>query len=299
MFNRQRRYVEADLYTINCATGPVLRYTNIARDVAYDPGGGLQTFSSKMVRIDDVQAKATGHWKTGLDVDTWQVPMYPRVYDPISGELTFPDKIGSVAFNEACHGGFLDDAVVYVDRAVWSEFSSPPARYESPSGIYRIFAGTVAEVDIAEQGVILNINSLLDRFTIQMPFRLYQAPCAHTLFDVDCTLNPASFSRTSSVGIGSTTGVILSGVAAPPGSGTYTLGRIVMTSGANSGFSRLVRFWNGTQFKLSAPFYFNLLVGDTFTAYAGCDKTFPTCILFANQANYGGQRFIPAPEVGV
>lgn len=298
MFNTTRRYVEADLYTINCTTGPVLRYTNCTRDVAYNPGTGLLSYSSKLVRIDDTTAKATGHWKTGLDVDTWQVPVYPRVFDPISGAQTFPDKIGSIPFVQAVHGGFLDGAVVFVDRAIFEAFSSPPMPYESPAGIYRMFAGTIAAVDMADPAVILNINSFLDRMTMQMPYRLYQAPCPWTLYDINCTLSAASFSRTGSVGIGSTNGIIVTPVAAPPGSGTYALGRVTITSGLNNGFSRMIRAWDGASLTLSAPFYFDLQVGDTFTAYAGCDKRQTTCALF-NNINFGGEPYIPAPETAI
>lgn len=299
--NRFREFADADLYTITCQAGPVLRYTTATRDVGYSG----TVWSSKQVRIDSKDAKAVWHSKVGLDVDTWQVPVYPRVYDQITGALTFPDKIGSLPFIQAVNGGFLDNAVVTVDRAIFANWTYPPPVVETPVGVYRMFLGAVAAVDFADPAVILNINSLIDRLSVNMPNRLFQASCIHTLFDVGCTLSKAAFKASGTVGGGSTNGVINSGLGAPSGSGTYTLGRMFMTSGKNApnsptpGFGRLVRSWSPGIFTLSAPFYFDVQVGDTFDVYPGCDKQFSTCALFANQANYLGPRFIPAPELAI
>jgi hypothetical protein len=72
-----------------------------------------------------------------------------------------------------------------------------------------------------------------------------------------------------------------------------------MTSGANQGFSRAVKLWTSGSFTLQNPLPWVVATGDTFTAYAGCDKQFTTCGLFGNEPNYGGQPYIPDPTTAI
>ena len=86
-------------------------------------------------------------------------------------------------------------------------------------------------------------------------------------------------------------------------SGYFDIGSIVLTSGALSGLSKTVKSWiaglPGT-LTLIAPFPIAPAVGDTFTAYPGCDLTQATCSArFANLVNFGGMPNIPAPETAV
>lgn len=304
MFNRFGQFVTADLYTIRCIAGPVLRYATNDRDVGYDPGTGLLTWSTKEVRVDDTGTKAVGHWAVGLGVDTWQVPMYPRLTN-LDGELTYPDRIGSIPFIEACNGGFLDGAIVTVDRAIFPGWSDPPVLMEKPVGVWNMFYGDAAAIDFGDVGIILNINSLPGRLGVELPNRLFGGPCGHTLFDIGCTLSRAAFVVSGTVGAIVAPNAFSSAIAAPSGSGTYALGRVIMTSGKNApnsptpGFGRLVRQWDSGVFTLAAPFYFDLAPGDTFDALPGCDKTEPTCVKFGNKDNFMGQRNIPVPEVAI
>lgn len=285
-------FVYADLYTITTVQGPVLRYTSADSDIAY----GGNTWSSKSVRIDTDKSKAVAHWKVGLDVDTWQVVLFPRARDDVTG-AAYPDQIGSVPWLAAACGGALSGAVVTVDRAYLPAWYTPEGNPFPPTGVLRIFAGRVAEVDLGRSGAVLTINSHLELLNVQMPRNLFQAGCRHTLFDGGCTLVAASYAVSGTAGSGSTRATIFSGVSAPAGSGTYTLGRLVFTSGLNAGYGRSIRSWaTGIALIPIAPFPFNVAPGDAFTAYPGCDKQLSTCQTFGNQVNFGGQPFIPAPE---
>jgi len=89
-------------------------------------------------------------------------------------------------------------------------------------------------------------------------------------------------------------------LAAPAGSATYALGRMVMTDGASDGFQRQILSYaagSPATLTLRAPFALGIAAGDAFTAYPGCDKRYATCGLFDNQQNFGGELNIPAPEV--
>jgi hypothetical protein len=285
-----------DLYTLTCVQGPVLRYTTCDRDVGY----GGTTWLAGTVRIEPAnQRNALFHAKIGLDVDSWQAVFFPRLADDLTG-TAFPDLIGSTPWLAAAAAGALDAAIVTVDRAYFGvPLPAPQAAPLTPVGVLRLFAGRVAEVDLGRTGACVTVNSHLELLNVQMPRRLFQAPCKHRLFDAGCTLNAASYAATGTAGAGSTRYIMVATLAAPSGSGTYTLGRVTFTSGLNKGFSRSVRSWDGTNWTFISPLPFALAEGDAFTAYPGCDKTFTTCQAFQGSnafLNFGGQPFIPAPE---
>jgi hypothetical protein len=121
------------------------------------------------------------------------------------------------------------------------------------------------------------------------------------LFDLGCGLVAASFAVNGAVTAGSTQASIVSqGIAKPGGSGTYTLGRMVFTSGLNNTFQRFITNWDGNAtLTLINPLPFAVAIGDSFTIYPGCDKSYAAttgCAGFNNQVNYGGTPFVPPAE---
>jgi hypothetical protein len=294
LFGPSRLFGCFDLYTISCVQGPVLRYTTCDVDIGYSG----TTWSSKTVRVEPAaQRNALAHWKIGLDVDTWQAVFFPRNVDDLTG-AAYPDVIGSVPWLAAAAAGALDGAIVTVDRAHFpTPLPAPQAAPITPTGVWRIFAGRVGEVDLGRSSGVVSVNSHLELLDVQMPRNLFQAGCRHRLFDAGCTLSAAAYAVTGTVDAGSTRYAINSSIAAPGGSGTYTLGRLVFTSGQNSGFSRSVRSWDGvSNFVFVSPLPFAVATGDAFTAYPWCDKQMATCLKFANLLNFGGEPFIPNPE---
>lgn len=289
-----RMFAYYDLYTITCVQGPVLRYTTCDRDIGYS----ALTWSAGGVRVGSVgQQNALFHAKVGLDVDTWQAMFMPRPVDDVSG-AAYPDTIGSVPWLAAAAAGALDGATVTVDRAYFAlPLPFVQAAPLPPLGVLRLFAGRIAEVDLGRTAAVLTINSHLEVLNVQIPRNLFQASCRHRLFDAGCTLNAADFAYGGTCTAGSSRFQLISAIAPPAGSGTFTLGRVMMTSGLNAGFSRAVRSWAvSVNIYFLAPLPFDVAIGDTFTAYPGCDKTLATCDLFANRINFGGEPFIPAPE---
>jgi len=292
-----RQFVDVDLYWLKLAGAPLgvsdLFYSAGAIGVAV-PGF---SWPATGPTFDQDKAKAVGHWKTGLDVDQWQVVIAPRLVDPMTGS-PFPDAIGSQPWLAAAQAGALDGAEVQVDRAFAPAWPAAGTGFLAPTGIVTIFYGRVAEIDVGRSQAVMTLNSTLKVLTNPLPRNLFQASCVHTLFDQGCGLQASSFAVAGTVA--SSSGATLgSSVAAPAGSGTYALGRIVMTSGASEGFARLVRNWVPGTFTLAAPFPFGVAPGDGFLAYPGCDKQFATCGRFQNAANFGGCLSIPVPETAV
>lgn len=284
-----------DLYTVITSSGPVLRYTEADFDISF----GGHVFSSKTVRIIDTNNTNTGHQKLGISVDNWQVELAPRLTEPVTGD-SYPDLIGSTPFLQAANLGAFDDAVLSVDQAYFPEIPSYPMPLVVPAtGIINVFSGPVGDVDLGTTSVVLTADSMDVYLQRQLPRNLFQTSCINNVFDPACTLLSSLFSRDSIILVGSTSSVLLSSVAGAPGFGTYTLGRIQMTSGANQGFSRGVKIWVSGTFTLIRPLPYTPQAGDTFTAYAGCDKQMATCASVGNQANYGGEPYIPDPTTAI
>jgi hypothetical protein len=293
-----------DLYTFNLAGGlnggsPLL-YSTCDVDVTV-PYASPVTYTSKDVQLDQRNNKAYGHWKVGVDVDTWQVIATPKFPNPANSYLG--STIGGQFWLSALRAGALDGAVVLVDRAFFdnrtSGVPSNGAPLSDPVGVVNVFTGRVAEVDLGRTNAVVTINSHLELLDISMPRNTFQAGCRWQLFSPGCTLNAASFAVSGTVVAQTGNNLFTSNVGAPGGSGTYALGRVVFTSGQNAGFARSVRSWAegspGT-FTLLAPFPYPIADGDAFTAYPGCNKTFGNCSNFGNTVNFGGQPWIPVPE---
>lgn len=290
-------YVSFDLYTLTLFNGSVIRFTTADFPISFN--GAVW---STTPLVDQKESKTQGHWKVGLDTDTWQVVIMPRPFNPVTG-TAFPDTIGNLPWIQAAQGGALDAADFQVDEAV---FASVPTWPIAPGGaapegiIPGKFAGTVAEVDTTDSVAVITANDYRSLLSQSMPLHFYQASCRWRLFDAGCSLTASGFVKTGSVNAGSSNGAIImnSGTTPPSGSsGTFTLGTITMTSGNNNTFSRTISNWDGVDaLTLFNAFPFDIEPGDTFQILPGCNLTLASCTAFNNEINFGGQPFVPPPE---
>ena len=295
-------FYSVDLFTFTLTSGLVIRLTSADFDVIDDVGNSYScgSIGSGFPRIDSTGSKITSHFKRGLDSDSSTVVVMPTVQDPFSGALTYPDVAGSIPWLTACRIGLFDNADVRVARGYYAQPPLPSYTAASRTcvGTCPWVRGVVGSVDGNQTSTTFQIDDYKSLLTVNMPRNLYQSSCRHQLYDSGCTLAAASYSRTGAVAAGSTAANIVASVAAPPGSATFTLGRIVFTSGKNNSFTRSVANWDGiSNFTLLSPFPYAPQVGDAFTAYAGCDKQLSTCTAFGNQLNFGGNPYIPPPEI--
>lgn len=285
-----RQFVFADLYTLSLTDGvTVLRFTTSDMDVTIQGN----TWGHKGPFFDKANSKSHVRWTVGTGTDKWSVDVIPRLVDPVTLSAN-PDTINGTPWIQAMKAGVLDDAVMQVDRfyaPAWPIYGQPV----SVTGAITLFKGLVGDVSFGRDLINIQGVSYMTLLSLQMPRNTYQVTCRHNLFDVGCTLAAASFSGTGTVATVVAPNQFTSSIAAPPGSGTFALGKVTFTSGANKGMSRTVRDWDSASgtFTLVSPFPNAIAVGDAFTAYAGCDKQFSTCSKFNNTANFGGQPYIP------
>lgn len=266
----------ADLLTITNQAGTVTkRYTDADMKL---------TWAGNDFVADEITF-TRGPIKTvvGIEVDTLSLTIYAKS----------TDLFGGVPFLQALHNGALDLARVRLQRAYATDFASPIV------GVIECFTGEIADIDpITRVHAQMTVNSDFHRLNMQIPRNLYQAGCIHTLFDAGCALSKAAFIVNGSTASGSTKSTINSALG--QAANYFALGTIEFTSGVNNGLKRTVKSFSGGTFTLSYPLPVVPGIGDTFSAFPGCDKTQATCTnKFSNIANFRGFPFIPVAETGI
>ena len=150
--------------------------------------------------------------------------------------------------------------------------------------------GFIGEVKRSDGNFTAEVRGLGKAFDEERG-RLYTASCSADLGDARCGVTPSASTATVAETDGrlSLTAPALSGY----GDGYLTGGRLLFTTGANTGFATEIRSHRtdgGTvalQLWQAAPQ--PIAPGDGFTAQAGCDKRFATCrSKFDNVVNFRG-----------
>jgi hypothetical protein len=193
-------------------------------------------------------------------------------------------------------GGGLTGAMVTLQTAIMLTPPTNAALDPLLAGVVTQFVGEVGGADsIGRSSGKFSVNSLLNRLDQYVPRNLIQPSCPFQLFDASCTVNPASFSTTGTVGAGSTANLIQCTLSQP--TNWFQQGKIQFTSGVLDGLWFSIRFSSGTSITPTKTMGIAPAAGDTFIAFAGCDKTMSTCqSKFVNITNFGGYPFVPAPE---
>ncbi|WID96031.1 DUF2163 domain-containing protein [Bosea vestrisii] len=184
--------------------------------------------------------------------------------------------------------GLYDDARVALWLVNWAD-SSQRTLLET---------GFVGEVKRSDMNFTAEVRGLGKAFDEERG-RLYTASCSADLGDVRCGVMPGSSAATVAATDGrlSLTAPALSGYA----DGYFGGGRLVFSAGSNTGFATEIRSHRDDggavvlQLWQAAPQ--PIVVGDVFTAQAGCDKRFTTCRnKFGNGVNFRGFPHLPGND---
>ena len=212
--------------------------------------------------------------------------------------------------------GLLGDANVTVYTLYNSDYLTGYAypRTTGPTGGSLVetkfvgFVGPVSKVGMTKASI--TVQDMMYLLNTQVPSRLIQASCSHTLYDSGCTLAAATFTKTGAVSAitypyqFTTTAHIAPHSAA----GTFTQGMLTWTSGANSGLTYNVQVWtaggSNDTIALDVQPVFAIAPGDAFSIREGCNKTFTSCANLqgtstAAYTNFGGQPNTPVPETAI
>ena len=163
---------------------------------------------------------------------------------------------------------------------------------DDPDGEYLIeMMGDVASSSFDEEQGIATLqcrmtSSNTDR---KVPWLIYQAPCNYALYGKGCRVNPELYKIETTAGevVGSR---IRASAFASKEDGWLTAG-FVRKQG--SGEVRFIIDHVGEWIELQAPFI-DMEPGDALSAYAGCDRTYDTCVAkFNNGRRFLGFEWIP------
>jgi uncharacterized phage protein (TIGR02218 family) len=265
------------------ATGPFMERSKLrqSRGTSVD-SLVLTCYSSQAISISEISSGGV-----------YVIPAYeaPGAFE--GGDISVP-LFGGWGLQEALLQGALDGAYLTMSRLIFASWSKPTQF--SP---VILFYGRVADISsVGYSKIQITVKSFLELLDMYYPWQLYQAACSWALYDANCQVNPNNYalSGTVAASAGNTALTFITNLSQPDG--WFTLGRIQMTSGACAPQFRSIKIYQGGAITLMVPFIGGPPApGDSFTAWAGCDRQMGTCATkFNNLINFGGQPFIPAPS---
>ncbi len=249
LLNSSQQFSMADIYQITLISGVVLRYTDYDADVV----DGADTYAANSILINRSRVRLV----LGVEVDTLDITVNPHP----------ADMVGSATFLKTCAAGLLDGAFLLMKRMFFDEDGLSIGGFVN-------FSGRIADMQMTRSEVNITVKSDLELLNVKLPRNLYQAQCINTLYDVNCGLNRADWGVLGTV-TSATKTTLSCGISKP--ATYYDLGYIQFETGALAGTRRTVKSYESGNFTLLNPLPFIPTVGDTFTAYAGCDKSQATC----------------------
>lgn len=258
-----------ELYTLTLVGGEVFRWASA--DVAIPYGANVWTPGPIIER---------GAVKTeiGMGVPTCDVTLYATSAVTVLG----------LPLLQVALRGVLDGAELAIVRA----FTPDPA--QAITGTVHVFEGRIADAEVLSNAVRVTLKAHTELLDSMFPVNVYQPSCLWSLYSTGCGVSKAAHALAVTAAAGSSRGTILCGVV---GEGAYDLGEIIGVTGANAGVRRTVKRHTAGSLQLSHPLPVAPAVGDTFTAWKGCDKTRSTCAgRFANEPRFKGFPYIPKPE---
>jgi hypothetical protein len=230
--------------------------------------------------------------------------------------VDFPGTNGSAQLLDGIKFGLLGNANVSIYTLYNSDYLpgySFPATTGPTGGslVETKFIGQCAALSsIGMTKATVTVQDMLYLLNIQVPRRVFQASCSHTLYDAGCKLQSANFTRAGVVASLTYPYQIATSAHLAPftPAGTFAQGVLAWTSGANQGLSSFVAAWtagsNSDTIQLDVAPIFPIQPGDAFKLTQGCNKTLAACADLqgtsaAAYTNYGGQPDTPVPETAI
>lgn len=274
-----RQLVMADLYTITTPGGLTLRYTNAQSPI---------TLNATTWTTGPLIKRGRTRLFVGVEVDTLDVTLAAAASVTVSGTplVQFIARRG------------LDNGRLLLERA----FAPGPG--EAYVGTLPLFVGRVAIVrDVTRLEARLTVNADTELLDVQVPRNVYQPPCLNTLYDAACAVSRAAHTASGTASTGTDAARMYFGHSLAAAEGTYDLGVVRFTSGANTGISRTVRSYTTVagsgvnRITLMGPLPAAVVAGDAFEISKGCDRQQSTCSTkFSNIARFRGTPYVPTPE---
>jgi uncharacterized phage protein (TIGR02218 family) len=279
MLTANNYLVKADLIGITLASGTSIYLTDAPVNITVN--GHTYLCAVEAGSVPGFRRGPT-RMAIGLQAETLDVTL---LYDPdtlISGQAPG-------AFANA--GGF-DYATVRIDKFLSTDFATVT------NGTINLFDGVITDVEAQSTKIMLTAATDMIYLNAAFPRNYFLATCNNSLFDVNCGLAKATW-KVGAVAVTTSTKVLIHSNSLAQASGYFALGYIVITSGVNSGITRMVKKFLSGDVYLLYPLPVACGVGDTYDIYPGCDKTLGSngCAKFSNTARSRMFPDVPTPEL--
>jgi uncharacterized phage protein (TIGR02218 family) len=190
--------------------------------------------------------------------------------------------------NDDLRTGLFDFAEVHVFQVNWADLTQ---------GVMRLRRGYLGEISAMPSGVFHSeLRGLVQRFTAKVG-DVYTAECRADLGDTKCKVDLAGYTVSATVATVTDTRQFTLTLTEPRAvDNWFAYGALTWTAGANVGRSMEIKAWTQSTSALALfmPMPRAVVVGDTCTLYAGCDKTLATCRdKFSNVVNRRAEDYIP------
>lgn len=247
--------------------GTTLAFTDHDRDIDFDLGDGVATYSASTGILTSDLALSVGFEADDIEV------VGPITDD---GLTTLPAFVG----------GRFDDAVARVFQVNWNSLGS---------GAIKLMKGWVAQVGIEGGRFKLTIHSEITKFAQEVG-RTITAYCDADFGDARCGYTvPVVAATVATVTDARTFTVTFAGTYADD---FFNRGTVTFTSGALDGIRPVEVFdWTGAgAIELWTDPPDGLEVGDTLELRQGCGKTRADCMAYSNIDNFRGFPDVPGTD---
>jgi uncharacterized phage protein (TIGR02218 family) len=213
-----------------------------------------------------------------------------------SAELGF--AVGGGDVSGALSSAGLTEADLAAGRYDGASVASWLVNWREPSQALVTGRAVIGEIRRGDGGFVAELRGEAHRFDEERG-RLFTAGCSADLGDARCGVALAPYGGTISATDGRFVLACVDLPAVPDG--WFTGGRLVLTTGANAGFSTEVKLHRASageaEFSLWQGAPSPMAAGDVFTVKLGCDKSFATCRdRYGNAINFRGFPQMPGND---
>lgn len=168
-------------------------------------------------------------------------------------------------------------------------------RRDLTMGELKLMKGHFGQFQAGRTSWTAELRSLVQAYSRNIG-EIYSPGCRADLGDARCKVNLAPFTFTGTVtAISADNLTITSGLT--NANGYFNFGKLTFTSGLNNTLSMEVKTYTVGVLVTQLPMPYSINVGDTFSVYAGCDKSKATCInKFANIVNMRAEPDLPGQD---
>ncbi|MFV9838713.1 MAG: DUF2163 domain-containing protein [Aaplasma endosymbiont of Hyalomma asiaticum] len=165
-------------------------------------------------------------------------------------------------------------------------------------GLFTIFEGTVSEVEICNNKIIMQLVGTLCNVLVNKVGVLFSPQCRAQFCDAACKLNAERFTKFGHVSAVLEKYRTFRDSSLSAADCYYKHGIVRFLSGQNKQIAVEVRSNSLNTIYLGSRVPYPIRIGDRYSILAGCDKNFNTCVTkFKNTENFRGEPHVPDPHL--